>query len=111
MFARRIYGAHLLGLCAGFVLAAAAWGLGLLWRNYRAEVAVCVAITGIFLLLNCGYFLPYGGTHYGLTGYRALMEQITTLFELAFEPPGLYALDETTVRQQDGRQPEAGSSG
>lgn len=25
------------------------------------------------------------------------MEQITTRFELAFEPPGLYALDETTV--------------
>ena len=25
------------------------------------------------------------------------MEQITTLFELAFEPPGLCALDETTV--------------
>jgi ketosteroid isomerase-like protein len=41
--------------------------------------------------------LPYGGSHYGLSGYRALMEQITTLFELAFEPPRLYALDETTV--------------
>ncbi|MGZ4305737.1 MAG: nuclear transport factor 2 family protein [Solirubrobacteraceae bacterium] len=41
--------------------------------------------------------LPYGGTHHGLNGYRALMEQITTLFELAFDPPGLYALDETTV--------------
>jgi hypothetical protein len=25
------------------------------------------------------------------------MEQITTLFELAFEPPRLYALDEATV--------------
>lgn len=41
--------------------------------------------------------LRYGGSHYGLSGYRALMEQITTLFELAFEPPRLYALDETTV--------------
>lgn len=41
--------------------------------------------------------LPYGGTHHGLSGRRALMGQITTLFELAFEPPGVYALDETTV--------------
>ena len=28
--------------------------------------------------------LPYGGTHYGLDGYRALMQQISTLFELEF---------------------------
>ncbi len=41
--------------------------------------------------------LPYGGTHHGLSGYRALMQQIRTPFELAFEPHGLYALDETTV--------------
>jgi ketosteroid isomerase-like protein len=41
--------------------------------------------------------LPYGGTHHGLSGYRALIEQISTLFELAFEPPGLFALDEATV--------------
>lgn len=41
--------------------------------------------------------LPYGGTHHGLNGYRALMEQIATLFELAFEPPRVHALDETTV--------------
>jgi ketosteroid isomerase-like protein len=41
--------------------------------------------------------LPYGGTHYGLNGYRALMAQITTLFELEFELPGVHALDETTV--------------
>jgi hypothetical protein len=32
--------------------------------------------------------LPYGGSHYGLSGYRALMEQITTLFELASSLPG-----------------------
>ena len=41
--------------------------------------------------------LPYGGTHYGLDGYRALMQQISTLFELAFEVRGVHALDETTV--------------
>ena len=41
--------------------------------------------------------LPYGVTHHGINGYRALREQIATLFELAFEPPGVCALDETTV--------------
>ena len=44
------------------VVAAAAWGLALLWRERRAEVAVCVSVLAIFLLLNCGYFLPYGGS-------------------------------------------------
>jgi hypothetical protein len=49
-------------LVATPVLVAAAWGLGLLRNTHRAEVAVCVAMTAIFLLLNCGYFLPYGGS-------------------------------------------------
>jgi hypothetical protein len=44
------------------VVAAAAWGLALLWRQLRAEVAVCVSVLAIFLVLNCGYFLPYGGS-------------------------------------------------
>jgi hypothetical protein len=43
------------------VVVAAAWGLVLLWRRYRPEAAVCAAVVGVFLLLNCGYFLPYGG--------------------------------------------------
>ncbi len=43
------------------VLVAAAWGLGLLARRHRAEVAVCAAVTLFFVILNCGYFLPYGG--------------------------------------------------
>ena len=41
--------------------------------------------------------LPYGGTHHGLFGYVALMQQIGNLFELAFEARELHALDETTV--------------
>ena len=33
--------------------------------------------------------LPYGGSHYGLAGYVALMQRIGELFELGFEPEGL----------------------
>jgi hypothetical protein len=44
------------------VLVVAAWGLGLIWRAVRAEVAACIAVIAIFVVLNCGYFLPYGGT-------------------------------------------------
>jgi hypothetical protein len=44
------------------VLVAAALGLAALWRTYRAEAAACAAMTVIFVLLNVGYFLPYGGS-------------------------------------------------
>ena len=45
------------------VLAAAAFGLWLLWRRgARAEAAVCAAVTVAFLVGECGYFDPYGGT-------------------------------------------------
>jgi hypothetical protein len=44
------------------VVVAAAWGLGLLWRAHRAEVWACIAVIATFLLLNVGYFLPYGGS-------------------------------------------------
>ena len=30
--------------------------------------------------------LPYGGTHEGIAGYVALMQQIGEIFELEFEP-------------------------
>jgi hypothetical protein len=49
-------------LVATPVLVAAAWGLGLLWRPHRAEISACIATIAIFLILNGGYFLPYGGT-------------------------------------------------
>jgi uncharacterized protein len=41
--------------------------------------------------------LPYGGAHLGFDGYVGLMKQIGATFELAFEPHGLYALDERNV--------------
>jgi len=47
------------------VVLAAAAGLIALGRRYRAEAIVCAAITIAFLLLDCGYFLPYGGVSPG----------------------------------------------
>ncbi len=44
------------------VIVAAVWGLAHLWRTHRDEVAACAAVIVIFVLLNCGYFLPYGGS-------------------------------------------------
>ena len=49
-------------LVASPVLVAAAWGLVLLSREYRPEAAVCAAVTVVFVIVNCGYFLPYGGS-------------------------------------------------
>ena len=43
------------------VLAAAAYGLVLLARRYRAEAIVCGAVSVAFLFVNSGYFTPYGG--------------------------------------------------
>jgi len=47
------------------VVVAAAAGLIVLSRRYPLEALVCGAVTAIFLLLNVGYFLPYGGTSPG----------------------------------------------
>ena len=43
------------------VVVAAAAGLVLLARRRRAEALLCAAVTACFLLVNVGYFLPYGG--------------------------------------------------
>jgi len=43
------------------VVVAAAAGLVLLGRRFRAEALVCAAVIVAFVLLNCGYFEPYGG--------------------------------------------------
>jgi hypothetical protein len=43
------------------LLVAAAAGLVLLWRQRRAEAAVCTIVVLAFLALDCGYFDPYGG--------------------------------------------------
>jgi uncharacterized repeat protein (TIGR01451 family) len=47
------------------VLVLAAWGLVLLARTYALEAAVCAVVTAFFVLLNIGYFLPYGGVSPG----------------------------------------------
>ena len=47
------------------VLPAAAFGLVLMGRRYRAEAIVCGAVTAAFCFLNCGYFAPYGGVSPG----------------------------------------------
>jgi hypothetical protein len=47
------------------VLLAAGYGLVLLGRRYPAEALVCAALAAAFILLNCGYFQPYGGVSPG----------------------------------------------
>ncbi|HEY3922119.1 MAG TPA: hypothetical protein VGL76_08395 [Gaiellaceae bacterium] len=58
------------------VLVAAAYGLVLLWRRYRAETLVCAAVAIFFVILDCGYFLPYGG---GSPGPRFLVPALPFL--------------------------------
>jgi hypothetical protein len=48
------------------VLALATAGLVLLWlRGRRAEAATCAAVTAVFLVVEAGYFLPFGGVSPG----------------------------------------------
>jgi len=52
-------------LVASPVLVLAAFGLVLLGRSHRAEAVTAAAVAGLYVLLNCGYFLPYGGVSPG----------------------------------------------
>jgi hypothetical protein len=47
------------------VLVAAVAGIVLLAKTWRREAIVCAAVFGVLVLVNCGYFLPYGGTDVG----------------------------------------------
>lgn len=48
------------------VWALAAYGLALLWRRgARAEAAVAIAVTALFLLYDAAYYLPFGGFNGG----------------------------------------------
>ncbi len=47
------------------VTLAAAAGLVLLSRRYRAEALTCGAVVAAYLVVSCGYFLPYGGVSPG----------------------------------------------
>ena len=46
------------------VLVAAAWGCRL-GHQYRVEAIVCTAVVALFVLLDAGYFIPYGGVSPG----------------------------------------------
>ena len=67
---------HLFGLYSVFsssggllvlspVLVTAAWGIVRLPRQYRAEAIVCAVVVVLFVLLDAGYFMPYGGVSPG----------------------------------------------
>jgi hypothetical protein len=58
------------------IVVLAAVGLWLLWRTHRAEALVAAAVSVLFLLLNAGYFLPYGG---GSPGPRFLVPALPFL--------------------------------
>jgi hypothetical protein len=58
------------------VVVAAAYGLVLLGKRALPEAALCGAVTVFFVLLNCGYFLPYGG---GSPGPRFLVPALPFL--------------------------------
>jgi hypothetical protein len=59
------------------VLVAAAIGLWLLWRrDRRAEALLAAVVVGLFLLLDAGYFLVYGG---GSPGPRFLVPALPFL--------------------------------
>ena len=48
-------------LVASPVIVAAAAGLALLARAHRLEAVACGAVVALLVLVNCGYFEPYGG--------------------------------------------------
>jgi hypothetical protein len=59
------------------VLAAAVAGAFLMRRGeHRAEANVILAVTGVFFLYNCGYWLPFGG---GTPGPRFLIPTLPFL--------------------------------
>ncbi len=58
------FGSHGI-LVASPVLVAAVAGIVLLAKRHRREAIVCGVTFGVFVLANCGYFLPYGGTDVG----------------------------------------------
>ena len=63
-------------LVASPVLVLAAFGLVWLGRTHRAEAVVAATVTTIFVLINCGYFDPYGG---GSPGPRFLVAALPFL--------------------------------
>jgi hypothetical protein len=52
-------------LVASPIVVMAAAGLWLLARERPAEAVVCAVTAAVYILLDCGYFLPYGGVSPG----------------------------------------------
>jgi hypothetical protein len=67
------------------VLALAAVGLVLLWRRrLRAEAGLAAAVVLAFLLVEAGYFLPYGGISPGPRFFVPALPFLALGFPLAF---------------------------
>jgi hypothetical protein len=67
------------------VLLLAALGLWLLWRRgLRAEAGLAVAVVAAFLLVEAGYFLPYGGISPGPRFFVPALPFLALGFPLAF---------------------------
>jgi len=67
------------------VLAMAAAGLVLLWRRgQRAEAATCLGITVAFLLMDAGYFEPFGGSSPGPRFFLPALPFLTLGLPLAY---------------------------
>jgi hypothetical protein len=89
------------------VLVAAAAGLVLLWRRgLRAEAAVCLTVTVIFLFADMGYFEPYGGLSPGPRFFAPALPFLTLgLVEAYRRQPlltGVLALWSITFTTLDG---------
>src|SRR5262249_20047781 len=68
------------------VLVMAAVGLVLLWpRGRRGEAATCLGITLVFLIVEAGYFLPFGGTSPGPRFFAPALPFLALGFPLAYD--------------------------
>jgi hypothetical protein len=89
------------------VVVAAAAGLVLLWRRgIRAEAAVCVAVTVLFLFANMAYFEPYGGDSPGprflVPALPFLALGLTEAYHRLLIPTALLALWSVSLTTFDG---------
>jgi hypothetical protein len=108
-----LHGAHLVFLdgkgllVVSPIVVAAAAGLVLLWRRgIRAEAAVCVAVTLLFLFANMAYFEPYGGDSPGprffVPALPFLALGLTEAYHRLLIPTALLALWSVSLTTFDG---------
>jgi hypothetical protein len=83
-------------LLVSSVLLAALYGLGVLTRTHASEAAVCLAVVGLLLVLEFGYFSPYGGVSRGprffVPALPFLAVELASAFERRPRVTGLLAL-------------------